>query len=375
MKKLLLLFSLMTVTASFAQVTASDATLIQCEVNTDGFATFDLTQAENDVLNGQPAANFQVSYHVTNVDAQNGTNQLQPIYTNVVAFNETLYARVENIGSGNFATSLLFLEVVEGAIANPAQDLAACETGTPGFGVFDLRFNESIVLGNQNPADVDVSFYETQTDAVNGTNAIVNPSNYTNLNNTQTIYVRAENGNSNCYAITNFVLSTVDCTQDTDSDLVITSAEDVNNNGNLNDDDTDGNNVPNYLDDDDDGDGVLTADEDYNGNGDPTDDDTNANSIPDYLEESVALSTGSFQVIDFSVYPNPASHQITVQLTETAAVEKIQLYNLNGKMIKDFQLSGINQKNEFSISGISAGVYFLKIGNTQKTVVKKLVIK
>ena len=51
-----------------------------------------------------------------------------------------------------------------------------------------------------------------------------------------------------------------------------------------NDDDTDGNGVPNYVDTDDDGDGVLTINEDLNNDGDPTNDDSDNDGIPNYLD-------------------------------------------------------------------------------------------
>ncbi|WP_121667519.1 T9SS type A sorting domain-containing protein [Mesonia aquimarina] len=372
MKKLLLLFSLMAVSLTFAQVTASDATLTICEINTDGFATFDLTQADNDVLNGQLTTNFQVTYHVTNPDAQNAVNPVLPTYTNTTAFNEMLYARVEELGSGNYAISNLFLEVAEEVTVDPAPDMAGC--GNQGLGTFDLTLNESAVLGSQNPSEFEVSFYGTLADANDGDFEIADPTNYANVSNGQIVYVRVESTNSNCYATTDFMLSVVDCTQDSDSDLVVTSTEDVNNNGNLNDDDTDSDGIPNYLDDDDDGDGVLTADEDYNQNGDPTDDDTNSNSVPDYLEDSVALSTGNFEAIDFSVYPNPASEIITIQLSN-AEVEKMQLFDMNGKLVKEFPTQNASGKQEVSISEFSTGVYFLKISTKTKTIIKKLSIK
>lgn len=48
---------------------------------------------------------------------------------------------------------------------------------------------------------------------------------------------------------------------DDDGDGVLTLDEDVNGDGDPTDDDTDDDNLPNYLDDDDDGDGIPTADE------------------------------------------------------------------------------------------------------------------
>lgn len=72
--------------------------------------------------------------------------------------------------------------------------------------------------------------------------------------------------------------------EDDDGDSLLTINEDINADGNLFNDDTDGDSIPNYLDNDDDGDGILTIDEDSNGDGDVTNDDTDADGIPDYLD-------------------------------------------------------------------------------------------
>jgi FKBP-type peptidyl-prolyl cis-trans isomerase FkpA len=72
---------------------------------------------------------------------------------------------------------------------------------------------------------------------------------------------------------------------DDDGDTIRTRDEDVNGDGDLFDDDTDGDGIANYLDNDDDGDGILTKDEDANNNGDLTDDDSDNDGIPNYLDK------------------------------------------------------------------------------------------
>ncbi len=72
-----------------------------------------------------------------------------------------------------------------------------------------------------------------------------------------------------------------------DNDGIPAELEDINGNGNLDDDDTDADGVPNYLDQDDDGDNVFTASE--NPNYTETDglsnaQDTDGDGIPDYLD-------------------------------------------------------------------------------------------
>ena len=71
---------------------------------------------------------------------------------------------------------------------------------------------------------------------------------------------------------------------DHDNDGVLSFFEDINENGTPNDDDSDDDFIPDYLDTDDDNDGVLTKDEDANGDGDPTNDDSDNDGIPDYLD-------------------------------------------------------------------------------------------
>lgn len=83
---------------------------------------------------------------------------------------------------------------------------------------------------------------------------------------------------------------------DDDGDNVPTATEnpDPNNDGNLDDaQDTDGDDIPDYLDTDDDGDGVPTRDEEASTdepNQDPTDDVDNADIGPDYLNDMFSMS-------------------------------------------------------------------------------------
>ncbi len=80
----------------------------------------------------------------------------------------------------------------------------------------------------------------------------------------------------------------IDCVfGDSDNDGINDDEEDPNFNGDLSDDDTDGDTIPNYLDDDDDGDGILTQNEDVNSNGDWNDDDADNDGIPDYLDMDI----------------------------------------------------------------------------------------
>ncbi len=88
------------------------------------------------------------------------------------------------------------------------------------------------------------------------------------------------------YDTTSLTLNGIPCNQDSDGDGQFDIAEDLNMDGNLENDDTDGDNIPNYLDDDDDGDGILTAMEEAG----PNQGDSNGDDTPDCLQANVATT-------------------------------------------------------------------------------------
>ena len=72
---------------------------------------------------------------------------------------------------------------------------------------------------------------------------------------------------------------------DYDGDGVPSIMEDLNNDGNLNNDDTDGDGLPDHQDSDDDNDGTLTSDEiEVDGEGNVTFPDADGDTVPDYLD-------------------------------------------------------------------------------------------
>jgi len=141
--------------------------------------------------------------------------------------------------------------------------------------------------------------------------------------------------------------------------------------------DTDGDNIPNHRDMDDDGDGILTIDEDYNGNGDPTDDDTDNSGVADYLEKGIALSIQEYLLSDrFSFFPNPAEAYINIILDnlEGESIE-VTLFTLQGKKVFNRNFS-MNQKEIImDVSLITPGMYLVKIDNGKNAGIKRLIVK
>lgn len=80
------------------QVNASDGTVTNLEVCDDfiedGFTFFDLTEADSQILDNSPV-NASIAYYVTYNDALLRVNEITEAYFNEVAYNQTVYARVD----------------------------------------------------------------------------------------------------------------------------------------------------------------------------------------------------------------------------------------------------------------------------------------
>lgn len=87
----------------------------------------------------------------------------------------------------------------------PLENLVSCNLGLT-KGIFDFSNYEELI--KINPTDV-VEFYPTTTDLENGTNAILNTSNYTAETTPKTIFVKVDNGI--CFSTTSFLLTTNNC--------------------------------------------------------------------------------------------------------------------------------------------------------------------
>jgi hypothetical protein len=266
-----------------------------------------------------------------------------------------------------------------------------CDANSDGLETFNLQ------VVKDDLAAPNMEFYETLADLYNQVNPIM--LTYSNLYPDQTIY--AENNGQ----ITKIILRAINCSVDYDLDTVATASEDLNGDGNLENDDTDGDGIPNfldndddgdmvltsfeyvftsgrnsdaansaldtdndgipnYLDNDDDGDGVLTINEDYNRNNNPADDDTNNNGLPDFLERAVALGVNEHALNNLiSLYPNPASNLLNIDNRTNEVISNIAIYSINGMLVK--QVPNAASTTSIPVSELQTGMYFVKmeVGN------------
>jgi hypothetical protein len=159
--------------------------------------------------------------------------------------------------------------------ADPAESLS--------IQISDLTFEQILAVGSENTLTINKT--------INGTSNRFTYRTYKSLTSESELFCN-DVPSSNLDILTsdestsgNVTITTI-LTED-DNDGIPAQLEDVNGNGDLNDDDTDSDGVPNYLDQDDDGDNIYTTAENPNytaTNGLSNALDTDGDGIPDYLD-------------------------------------------------------------------------------------------
>ncbi|WP_432412670.1 T9SS type B sorting domain-containing protein [Rasiella sp. SM2506] len=175
--------------------------LVFCDDDNDGFGEFILTDADDQVVNGNPAGNLEVSYHELLVDAQNNVNPLTSPYENI-RNPQILYVRLTNIATGCYSTTTLELIVEETPqISNP-DPLEECDDDGDGEVIFNLTDAVPQILSGLTGGPYDITYF---VDAAL-TNAITNPTAYSNIRNPQTIYITVRDSDETCEAQTELLL-------------------------------------------------------------------------------------------------------------------------------------------------------------------------
>ena len=175
--------------------------LIQCELNTDGFASFDLTSKDAEVLNGQDPIQFIVSYYENVLDAETEMNALISPYNNITNPQKIFVVITNNVTGCSISEQNFNLRVDEVAEANPdmvpilyeqCDDAMETDDNPSNDSIqFDLATMDLEVLDGQDPTNYIVSYYATEDNA--NLNASPLPSLYENLTNPQVIYARVDN--------------------------------------------------------------------------------------------------------------------------------------------------------------------------------------
>jgi len=88
-----------------------------------------------------------------------------------------------------------------------------------------------------------------------------------------------------------------------------------------------------------------------------------------YSEQDI-LSVSESNVEQFKIYPNPVSNVLTIK-SEIETIEKVQIYSVLGKKIKEINMDFEN----ISTEDLSKGIYLLRIYSEKGMMLKKLIKK
>lgn len=179
-----------------------------CDLDGDGFDTFDLTQIEDQLTSDELDMVF---YFFTEEDAIAASNPILDPYnfTNTEEGGQTLYIRVENL-EGCF--SVAQLEIIIDTPPAPEQEeitLATCISEGVIEVEYDLTLTETGFF--EDTADLTFTYYHSEEEAMQGDTeqAIENPDAYFSEEE-ETISVRVDGEIEDCYTIVKIHLQNID---------------------------------------------------------------------------------------------------------------------------------------------------------------------
>ena len=84
-----------------------------------------------------------------------------------------------------------------------------------------------------------------------------------------------------------------------------------------------------------------------------------------------SLSISEANRLDFDMYPNPASENLTIQLSSGSDKATVQFYDYLGKLALTSEVTATN--NKIDVNNLSSGVYVLKVLSDDKIGIQKFI--
>ncbi|MDC0007131.1 choice-of-anchor L domain-containing protein, partial [Winogradskyella sp.] len=172
------------------------------DISNDGFESFNLEQQTAVILGSQNTTNFTITYHLSLANANSDSNPLASNYTANV--NQTISVRVENNITGCY--NLTSFNLIVNPHPNTPQPLQECDTDYDALTTIDLTQAETDLFEVTN-LNNSISYFESLDDLQANTNPILEPTNYQNLSNPQTVYIRVDNAIANCFTFVPLTLN------------------------------------------------------------------------------------------------------------------------------------------------------------------------
>jgi Flp pilus assembly pilin Flp len=84
---------------------------------------------------------------------------------------------------------------------------------------------------------------------------------------------------------------------------------------------------------------------------------------------AAVLSSDSFVLANFLVYPNPATELVTIALQENLQLEKVNIYNTLGQLVKT------EKNNTINVSSLSKGSYYFEVFTNKGKATKTILVQ
>ncbi|WP_299123979.1 choice-of-anchor L domain-containing protein [uncultured Winogradskyella sp.] len=169
----------------------------------DGIYEFDFPFLKNDeIFNNLPSNNYNISYHLSEEDAENNDNPIIGSYQNTES-EETIFVRIESI-DGSCLQIGRFNTIINAAPNTRIIDpIIVCEElYIPAFNSVDFDFYDFWVANFE--FNRTVTFHFTEEEAEIGENAI--PSPYPYPDQTEVLYARVVDDFNGCHSVVPFTM-------------------------------------------------------------------------------------------------------------------------------------------------------------------------
>jgi hypothetical protein len=91
---------------------------------------------------------------------------------------------------------------------------------------------------------------------------------------------------------------------------------------------------------------------------------------------TLGITEVEFKNIDISIFPNPASDLIAIQLGTLLATDMIvELFDISGKLVNSSKINKGSTISYFDVQSVYEGTYLIKISSKEHTVTRKILVK
>ncbi|MCW3077407.1 MAG: peptidase [Bacteroidetes bacterium] len=96
--------------------------------------------------------------------------------------------------------------------------------------------------------------------------------------------------------------------------------------------------------------------------------------LPNMCSVAVGVKENTALNFNYSVYPNPFTSVLSIALSSYSdKAIYAEVFTITGLLVKRFEFSSDKLNHQVDLSGITSGIYFLKLGGSHGSMVKKIV--